>query len=59
MSLLQKTDVYQGREEKTVRHPEYGFVLVLICMALALVVASVMFAPAPGGGELIGPYVGP
>ncbi len=61
MSLLQKTDVYQGRKENAVRkHPEYGFVLVLICAALALVVASVMFAP-PGGGEipLVGPYVGP
>jgi hypothetical protein len=62
MSLLQKTDVYQGPEEKAVRkHPEYGFVLVLICVALALVLSSVMFTPAPVGGEipLVGPYVGP
>jgi hypothetical protein len=62
MSLLQKTDVYQGREEKALRkYPDYGFVLALICVALALVVASVMFTPAPVGGEipLVGPYVGP
>lgn len=61
MSLLQKTDVYQGREENAARkHPEYGFVLLLICVVLALVVASALFAP-PGGGEvpLVGPYVGP
>jgi hypothetical protein len=59
MSLLQKTDVYQGPEEKVVRkHPEYGFVLVLICVALALVVASVVFPDAfrPSGEfSLIGP----
>jgi hypothetical protein len=57
MSLLQKTDVYQGTEEKVVRkHPEYGFVLALICVALALVVASVMFPSAFVGGEI--PLVG-
>jgi hypothetical protein len=58
MTLLQKTDVYQGSEVKAVRkHPEYGFVLVLICVVLALVVASVMFTPAQI--PLVGPYVGP
>jgi hypothetical protein len=60
MSLLQKTDVYQGPEENAVRkHPEYGFVLAVLCGALALVIASVMFTHAFVGGELIGPYVGP
>jgi hypothetical protein len=60
MSLLQKTDVYQGPEEKAVcKHPEYGFVLILICVALALVVASVMFTPVGGEITLVGPYVGP
>jgi hypothetical protein len=60
MSLLQKTDVYQGPEEKAVRkHPEYGLVLILICVALALVVASVMFTPVGGEITLVGPYVGP
>jgi hypothetical protein len=59
MSLLQKTDVYQGLEEKAVRkHSGYGFVLALICVALALVLASVMFPDAfrPSGEfSLIGP----
>jgi hypothetical protein len=52
MSLLQKTDVYQGPNEKAERkHFGYGFVLALICVTLALVVASVMFpdAFAPSG----------
>jgi hypothetical protein len=54
MSLLQKTDVYQGSEEKAARkYSDYGFVLALICVLLALVVASVMFPSVPG------PYVGP
>jgi hypothetical protein len=53
MSLLQKTDVFQGSEEKALRkYPDYGFVLALICMALALVVASVMFTPAPVGSGI-------
>ncbi len=60
MSLLQKTDIYQVREENAARkHPEYGFVLAVACVALALVIASVMFTHAFVGGELIGPYVGP
>jgi hypothetical protein len=61
MSLLQKTDVYQGSQEKAARkRPDYGFILVLICVALALVVASVAFTPASVGGfPPLGPYVGP
>jgi hypothetical protein len=43
MSLLQKTDVYQGSEAKAARkHPEYAFALALICVALALILASVI-----------------
>jgi hypothetical protein len=59
MSLLHQTDVYhQGLNEKAGRkHFGYGFVLALICVALALVVASVMFTPAFVGGEI--PLVGP
>jgi hypothetical protein len=52
VSLLQKTDVYQVTNKETNReHSEYGFALALICIALALVVASVMFpdAFAPSG----------
>jgi hypothetical protein len=41
MSLLHKTDVYQGPNKKGIRnHPEYGFVLALIVMAFALVAAK-------------------
>jgi hypothetical protein len=47
MSLLHKTDVYRTSNEGADRkHPEYGFVLALICVGLALVVASVMFFDA-------------
>jgi hypothetical protein len=55
--LLQQAGVYQGSNEKS----GYGFILALICVALVLVVASVMFTPAPVGGEipLVGLYVGP
>jgi hypothetical protein len=53
MSLLQKTDVYQVSGAKGAR---YGFILVLICVALALVVAGVVFTPALVG---VNPYVGP
>jgi len=61
MSLVQKTDVYQGSEEKAAsKHSDYGFILVLISVALALVVASVVFTPASVGGvPPLGPYVGP
>ena len=59
MSLLNKTDVYQSLNEKADRrYPEYGFALALICIAVALVVASAMFpgAFAPSGEfSLIGP----
>jgi hypothetical protein len=55
MSLLQKTDVYRAR-----KHSDYGFILALICVALALVVASVVFTPTVVGGvPPVGPYVGP
>ena len=41
MSLLHKSDVYQDPTQKAVRKsPEYGFVLALIVMALALVAAK-------------------
>ena len=61
MSLLQKTDLYQVSEAKGARkHSDYGFILVLICVALALVVASIVFTPAlVGGVPPVGPYVGP
>ena len=46
MSLLHQTDVFQPEEMAARKHHEYGFVLALICGALALVVASVMFIDA-------------
>ena len=53
MSLLHQTDVYQASNEKAERKlSSYGFVLVLLCMALALVVASVIFTPAPVGSGI-------
>jgi len=58
MSLLHRTDVYQGPDAKAdLRHTAYGFALALICVALALVLVSVMFPSAFGGGEI--PLVGP
>jgi len=54
MSLLHQTDIHRGSNDK---HSGYGFVLALICVALALVLASVMFTPAFVGGEI--PLVGP
>jgi hypothetical protein len=61
MSLLQKTDVYQVSEAKGAhKRSDYGFILVLICVALALVVVGVAFTPAPiGGVPALAPYVGP
>ena len=53
MSLLRNTDVYQGTNNEADRkYPDCGFVLALICMALALVVASAISAPAPVGSGI-------
>ena len=60
MSMLHKADVYQSENERADRkHPEYSFVLVLVCMALALVVASAIFTPAPVGTGIEITSVGP
>jgi hypothetical protein len=34
------------------KHPEYGFILALVCLALGLVLASVMFTPQAVGGAM-------
>jgi hypothetical protein len=47
MSLLY--DTYQNTDLKD---RDRGFILVLVCMALALVVASAIFAPAPVGSGI-------
>jgi len=62
MSLLQKTDVYQRSKEQSAReYSDYGLILVLICVGLALVVASVAFPPVSVGSEtpLPAAYLGP
>jgi hypothetical protein len=56
MSMLQKTDVYQGLEKAAVNH---GFLLVLGCVVLALVAAFVVFTPDSVGVPPLDPYVGP
>jgi hypothetical protein len=47
MSLL-----YHTHQKTELKHRDYGFILALICMALALVVASEIFAPAPVGSGI-------
>jgi len=55
MSLLQKTDVYQGLEEKTAReHPEYGFALALICGAVCHDKGGADVLDRPGRREAAG-----
>jgi hypothetical protein len=44
MSLL-----YHTSEKADRNRPDYSFILALVAMALALVVASAIFAPAPVG----------
>ena len=38
-----------AKHKATLKHHDYGFILALVCMALALVVASAIFTPAPVG----------
>jgi hypothetical protein len=52
MTLLHQTDVRHPSEKADRKHPEYGFVLVLVSMALGLVVASAIFTPAPVGSGI-------
>ena len=47
MSLL-----YQTHQTTDLKRRDYGFVLALVCMVLALVVASVIFTPAPVGAGI-------
>jgi len=54
---LSQTDVYETSKTQSIRNrSEYGFVLGLICVALALVVAGVMFPHAVTSGEFIGQF---
>jgi hypothetical protein len=47
MSLL-----YSTHQKTDLKRRDYGFILALVCMALALVVASAIFAPAPVGSGI-------
>jgi hypothetical protein len=60
MTLSHQTDIYETPSAQSDRkRPEYSFVLVLVCMALALVVASAIFTPAPVGTGIEITSVGP
>jgi hypothetical protein len=57
MTLSDRTDVYETLKAQSIRNrSEYGVLLGLICVALALLVASVMFPDAYTGGEFIGQF---
>jgi hypothetical protein len=57
MTLSHQTDVYETPRAQSIgNRSEYGFVLGLICVALALVVASVMIPHAFTSGEFIGQF---
>jgi hypothetical protein len=44
--------VYRTSETADLNHRDYSFILVIICMALAVVLASVVFSPTAVGGEM-------
>ena len=50
MSSVQLYETTKQRAD--LKHRDYGFVLVLVGMVLALVVASAIFAPLPVGSEI-------
>ena len=59
VSTITETGALHDADRK---HPEYGFILALVCLALGLVVASVIFAPAAVGAGMKGGeswFVGP
>ena len=50
---MSSVQLYETTKRKAdLKHHDYGFVLVLVCMALALMAASAIFAPLPVGGEI-------
>lgn len=52
MSLLHQTDVYRNFAKADRKHHGYGFILALFVMALAIVVASAILAPAAIGSGI-------
>jgi hypothetical protein len=50
---MSSVHLYETKKKRTdLKHGDYGFILALVCMALALVVASAIFAPVPIGSEI-------
>jgi hypothetical protein len=50
---MSSVHLYDTTKHKVdLKRRDYGFVLALICLALALVVASAIFAPMPVGSEI-------
>jgi hypothetical protein len=50
MSSIQLYETTKQRADR--KRGDYGFILALVCVALALVVASAIFAPLPVGSEI-------
>jgi hypothetical protein len=46
------SSLYYTQAKTDLKHRDYGFILALVCMALALVVASVIFTPASVGSGI-------
>jgi hypothetical protein len=61
MSSLHGTDVYRSLAKADRNDHRYGFVLVLICIALAVVVAGAVFVPNSIGNGISSEtwFVGP
>jgi hypothetical protein len=50
---MSSVHLYETTKHKAdLKHRDYGFVLALICVAVALVVASAIFAPVPVGSKI-------
>jgi hypothetical protein len=52
MSTLHHADVYRNLGKADRKHHGYSFILVLFCMALAIVVAAAILAPRPVGSGI-------
>jgi hypothetical protein len=61
MSFLQETQVYRSLQKADRKQRGYGFILALLCVALAILVASAIFAPTPVGSGISNEtwFVGP
>ena len=50
---MSSVQVYETTKHRAdLKRRDYGFILVLVCIVLALVVASAIFAPLPAGSEI-------